>query len=83
MKQQRGHSVFKRYLLITRLRGSGPAEPQPPTQMAQTEKGQKFIRVPQHTREQDGKTITVPAHVRSTPNTSGGSDDKEKTETKK
>ena len=50
--------------------------------MAQTEKGQKFIRVPKHTRKQDGKIITVPAHVRSTPNTSGGSDDKDKAETK-
>lgn len=35
--------------------------------MAQTEKGQKFIRVPAYTRTYHGKTITVPAHVRSTP----------------
>ncbi|UOR05896.1 hypothetical protein MUN82_02065 [Hymenobacter aerilatus] len=35
--------------------------------MAQTEKGLKFIRVPAYTRSYHGKTITVPAHVRSTP----------------
>lgn len=40
--------------------------------MAQTDKGQKFIRVPAHTREQDGTTVKVPAHVRSTPRTSDG-----------
>lgn len=35
--------------------------------MAQTEKGQKFIRVPAYTRHYQGKTVHVPAHVRSTP----------------
>jgi len=42
------------------------------TAMAQTDKGQKFIRVPAHEREQGGNTVKVPAHVRSTPKTSDG-----------
>lgn len=40
--------------------------------MAQTDKGQKFIRVLAHEREQGDKTIKVPAHMRSTPKTSDG-----------
>ena len=35
--------------------------------MAQTEKGQKFIRVPKYTRRGPTGPVKVPEHVRSTP----------------
>lgn len=40
--------------------------------MAQTKQGQKYNRIPAYTRQVDGKTIIVPAHVRSNPSTSKG-----------
>jgi hypothetical protein len=40
--------------------------------MAETEKGNKFVVVPAYERVQDGKTVTVPKHDRSTPKTSKG-----------
>jgi hypothetical protein len=40
--------------------------------MAETKKGNKIVAVPSHTRKQDGKTIHVPEHRRSTPETSTG-----------
>lgn len=33
--------------------------------MAKDAEGRKFNRIPEYTRVQNGKTITVPAHVRS------------------
>ena len=32
-----------------------------------TEKGTKYIRIPAYTKQVDGKSVKVPAHVRSTP----------------
>jgi hypothetical protein len=40
--------------------------------MAETKKGNKIVVVPAYTRKQDGKTIQVPKHDRSTPRTSKG-----------
>jgi hypothetical protein len=40
--------------------------------VAETKKGTKWIGVPAYTRKQDGQTIKVPAHDRSTPHTSKG-----------
>mgnify|MGYP006439185669 CR=1 FL=1 len=36
--------------------------------MAQTNKGNKKVHVPAHTRRQNGKVVKVPEHYRSTPN---------------
>jgi len=35
--------------------------------MAATKDGRKFVRIPPHTKEVNGKKVQVPAHVRSTP----------------
>ena len=40
--------------------------------MAETEKGKKIVPVKPYERHQDGKTVHVPRHDRSTPNTSHG-----------
>ncbi len=40
--------------------------------MAETEKGKKWVPVKPYVREQDGKTIPVRRHDRSTPDTSKG-----------
>lgn len=40
--------------------------------MAETKKGNKVVVVKPYTRVQDGKTIEVPKHDRSTPRTSKG-----------
>ena len=40
--------------------------------MAETKKGNKIVAVPSYKRKQDGKTIRVPEHRRSTPDTSSG-----------
>lgn len=40
--------------------------------LAETEKGKKFVPVKPYDRQQDGKTIHVPRHDRSTPKTSHG-----------
>jgi hypothetical protein len=44
--------------------------------MAETSKGNKFVKVPAYVRKEDGKTIRVPAHDRSTPDTSKGKKEK-------
>ncbi len=40
--------------------------------MAETSKGKKIVPVKPYTRKQDGKSIQVPRHDRSTPKTSKG-----------
>jgi hypothetical protein len=40
--------------------------------MAQTDKGQKFIKIPAHTRETPNGPVKVAPHIRSTPRTSDG-----------
>jgi hypothetical protein len=40
--------------------------------MAETSKGNKVVVVHSYNRKQDGKTIHVPKHDRSTPDTSKG-----------
>ncbi|MDW7646519.1 MAG: hypothetical protein SCI25_15960, partial [Desulfuromonadales bacterium] len=37
-------------------------------EMAKTEKGKKFVKVPAYVKIVEGKTVKVPAHIRSTPN---------------
>jgi len=44
--------------------------------MAETGKGHKWVKVPAYDRKQDGKTVHVPAHDRSTPDTSRGKKEK-------
>ncbi len=36
--------------------------------MAKTNKGNKKVHVPEHTKKVRGKTVKVPEHYRSTPN---------------
>ncbi len=40
--------------------------------MAETDKGQKFNRIPGYTRTVKGKEVQVKPHVRSNPSTSHG-----------
>jgi hypothetical protein len=42
--------------------------------MAETKKGNKVVVVEPYTRKQDGKTVHVEKHDRSTPRTSKGKD---------
>jgi hypothetical protein len=42
------------------------------TNMAETSKGKKIVKVSGYTRKVDGKTVKVPAGTRSTPRTSTG-----------
>jgi hypothetical protein len=44
--------------------------------LAETSKGHKFVKVPAYDRKQDGHTVHVPAHDRSTPDTSKGKKEK-------
>jgi len=44
--------------------------------LAETSKGHKFVKVPAYVRKQDGHAVHVPAHDRSTPDTSKGNKDK-------
>lgn len=44
--------------------------------VAETSKGNKFVKVPAYDRKQDGHTVHVPAHDRSTPDTSKGKKEK-------
>jgi hypothetical protein len=41
-------------------------------EMAETKDGNKFVVVPSYKRTQDGKTVTVHKHDRSTPTNSKG-----------
>jgi hypothetical protein len=40
--------------------------------MAETKRGNKFVKVPGYTYVRDGQKVRVPAHDRSTPKTSTG-----------
>lgn len=48
------------------------AQPNKEGNMAQTKDGQKFERIPGHTRKVGGKAVKVKPHIRSNPRTSRG-----------